>query len=254
MTAIIELNGVSKSFGGIRALRDVSFTIDQGEIVGLIGPNGAGKTTLVNVMTGVTGATAGQVIFCGANVTAQRPYQAARRGIARTFQVVQPFPRMTVLENVMAGALFGGADREVNVRRAADIAREQLEFTELAALADKPAGSLTIAGRKRLELAKSLAMQPKLLMLDEVNAGLNSTEIDRALALVRKISERGVTILLIEHLMKVILSLAQRVLVLHQGELVAQGDPVAMVNDRRVIEAYLGEKFARRYQEGATGA
>jgi branched-chain amino acid transport system ATP-binding protein len=253
MTAIIELKGVSKRFGGIRALRDVSFAIEPGEIIGLIGPNGAGKTTLVNVITGVTGATAGQVIFCGRKVTAQRPHQAARRGIARTFQVVQPFPRMTVLENVMAGALFGGADRQVNVKQAVEIAREQLEFTELAAFADKPAGSLTIAGRKRLELAKGLAMQPKLLMLDEVNAGLNSTEIDRALALIRKISQRGVTILLIEHLMKVILSLAQRVLVLHQGELVAQGDPMAMVNDRRVIEAYLGEKFARRYQGSAAG-
>ncbi len=250
MTAIVELRGVSKVFGGIRALRDVSFGIDEGQIVALIGPNGAGKTTLVNVMTGATHVSAGQVIFDGQDVTSQRSYQAARRGLARTFQIVQPFPRMTVLENVAAGALFGGADRNVDVKQAYEIAREQLEFADLAKLADMPASSLTIAGRKRLELAKSLAMQPKVLLLDEVNAGLNPAEIDLALTLIRRISERGITILLIEHLMKVVLSLADRVVVLHQGEVIAEGAPMAMVNDPRVVEAYLGEKFARRFQGG----
>lgn len=248
MTTLIELKGISKAFGGIRALSDVSFTIGEGEIVGLIGPNGAGKTTLVNVMTGATRASSGQVIFCGLDVTTQRPFQAARRGLARTFQVVQPFPRMTVLENVMAGALFGGADCNVDVKHANEIAREQLEFTELAKSADLPASNLTIVGRKRLELAKSLAMQPRVLLLDEVNAGLNATEIDGALALIRRVAEHGITILLIEHLMKVVLSLAQRVVVLHQGEVIAEGEPIAMVNDPRVVEAYLGEKFARRLQ------
>ena len=250
MTAIVELRGVSKVFGGIRALRDVSFGIDEGQIVALIGPNGAGKTTLVNVMTGATHVSAGQVIFDGQDVTSQRSYQAARRGLARTFQIVQPFPRMTVLENVAAGALFGGADRNVDVKQAYEIAREQLEFADLAKLADMPASSFTIAGRKRLELAKSLAMQPKVLLLDEVNAGLNPAEIDLALTLIRRISERGITILLIEHLMKVVLSLADRVVVLHQGEVIAEGAPMAMVNDPRVVEAYLGEKFARRFQGG----
>ena len=206
----------------------------------MIGPNGAGKTTLVNVMTGATHVSAGQVIFDGQDVTSQRPYQAARRGLARTFQ--------TVLQNVAAGALFGGADRNIDVKHAYDIAREELEFTELARFADLPASSLTIAGRKRLELAKSLAMQPKVLLLDEVNAGLNPAEIDVALTLIRRISDRGVTILLIEHLMKVVLSLAQRVVVLHQGEVIAEGGPMDMVNDPRVVEAYLGEKFARRLQ------
>lgn len=250
MTAILELVDISKSFGGIRALNDVSFALSEGEIVGLIGPNGAGKTTLVNVITGTSRASSGKVLFGGDDVTGQRPYQAARRGLSRTFQIVQPFPRMTVLENVAAGALFGDVKSKGDVKSAMETAREQLEFMGLADHADRPASNLTIAGRKRLELAKSLAMQPKVLMLDEVNAGLNSSEIDGALTLIRRIADRGITILLIEHLMKVVLSLAQRVLVLHHGELIAQGNPTEMVNDPRVVEAYLGQKFLRRVQEG----
>jgi branched-chain amino acid transport system ATP-binding protein len=249
MTAILELKGISKSFGGIRALNDVSFTLAEGEIVGLIGPNGAGKTTLVNVITGTNHASSGKVLFSGDDVTKQRPYQAARRGLSRTFQIVQPFPRMTVLENVAAGALFGDVKSKGDVKSAMKTAREQLDFTGLADHADRPASNLTIAGRKRLELAKSLAMQPKVLMLDEVNAGLNSSEIDGALTLIRRIADRGITILLIEHLMKVVLSLAQRVLVLHHGELIAQGNATEMVNDPRVVEAYLGQKYLRRAQE-----
>ncbi len=250
MTTILELKNISKSFGGIRALNDVSFTLAQGEIVGLIGPNGAGKTTLVNVITGTSHASSGKVLFGGSDVTNQRPYQAARRGLSRTFQIVQPFPRMTVLENVAAGALFGDTHSKGDVRSAMATAREQLEFAGLADHADRPASNLTIAGRKRLELAKSLAMKPKVLMLDEVNAGLNSSEIDSALTLIRRIAERGITILLIEHLMKVVLSLAHRVLVLHHGELIAQGNPTEMVQNPKVVEAYLGEKFLRRVKEG----
>jgi branched-chain amino acid transport system ATP-binding protein len=249
MIAFLELNRVSKSFGGIRALNDVSFTLVEGEIVGLIGPNGAGKTTLVNVITGTSRASSGKVLFGGNDVTNQRPYQAARRGLSRTFQIVQPFPRMTVLENVAAGALFGDVKSKGDVKSALETAREQLEFTGLADQADRPASNLTIASRKRLELAKSLAMQPKVLMLDEVNAGLNSSEIDGALTLIRRIADRGITILLIEHLMKVVLSVAHRVLVLHHGELIAQGTATEMVNDPRVVEAYLGEKFLRRAQD-----
>jgi branched-chain amino acid transport system ATP-binding protein len=247
--SILELENVSKRFGGIRAVSDVSFGLRDGEIVALIGPNGAGKTTLVNVITGVHQASAGRIRFRGADVTAQRPFQAARRGLARTFQIVQPFPRMSVLENVAAGALFGGAHG--NVREAMAAAREQLDFTGLTAFADRAASALTLAGRKRLELAKSLAMRPKILMLDEVNAGLNASEIDGALALIRRIAERGVTILVIEHLMKVVLSIAQRVLVLHHGQLIAEGTPRKIVDDPRVIEAYLGQKFAGRIKEMA---
>jgi branched-chain amino acid transport system ATP-binding protein len=249
-TPILELDRVSKAFGGIRALRQLSFAVEEGQIVALIGPNGAGKTTLVNVITGVHRASAGRVLFRGKDVTRQRPFQAARRGLARTFQIVQPFPRMSVLENVAAGALFGGA--HADMEEAMIAAREQLAFTGLTEFADRPASALTLAGRKRLELAKSLAMKPHLLMLDEVNAGLNSAEIDGALTLIRSIARRGVTILVIEHVMKVIFSLADRVLVLHHGELIADGAPSEIAGEQRVIEAYLGEKFARRLGKAAT--
>jgi branched-chain amino acid transport system ATP-binding protein len=241
---ILVADRVSRHFGGIQAVDDVSFALKEGEIVALIGPNGAGKTTLVNMMTGVHRASEGHIRFQGEDVTGQRPFEAARRGIARTFQIVQPFPRMSVLENVAAGALFGGARSSVADAKA--LAREQLEFMGLAPMADRAASALTLAGRKRLELAKSMAMQPKVLMLDEVNAGLNASEIDGALRIIRQIAERGVTILIIEHLMKVVMSLASRVLVLHHGQLIAEGSTAEIVKDKRVIEAYLGAKFARR--------
>jgi len=243
-TPILELDRVSKAFGGIHALRQISFALEEGQIVALIGPNGAGKTTLINVITGVHRVSGGRIAFRGKDVTRQRPFQAARRGLARTFQIVQPFPRMSVVENVAAGALFGGAHGSMGEAMVA--AREQLAFTGLAEFADRPASALTLAGRKRLELAKSLAMKPHLLMLDEVNAGLNSSEIDGALALIRTIARRGITVLVIEHVMKVIFSLADRVLVLHHGELIADGAPRDIAGQQRVIEAYLGEKFARR--------
>ena len=251
MTEILRLENVSKSFGGNRAVNDVSFSLEEGEIIGLIGPNGAGKTTLVNLITGVHPLSAGKVIFAGEDVSRQQAFQAARRGLARTFQIVQPFPKMTVLENVAAGALFGGGTG--SVEDALDLAHEELKFVGLDAVADTPASSLALPNRKRLELAKSLAMDPKVLMLDEVNAGLNSSEIDGALELIRNIAQSGVTILIIEHLMKVVLSLAQRVLVLHHGEMIAEGTPGAIVEDPRVIEAYLGEKFAKTAQRMVQG-
>jgi branched-chain amino acid transport system ATP-binding protein len=244
-TTILVAEHLSQRFGGIQAIDHLSFALKEGEVVALIGPNGAGKTTLVNLLTGVQRPTSGRIRFQGVDVTSQRPYQAARRGLARTFQIVQPFPRMTVLENVAAGALFGGA--RPSVAEAMEVARQQLEFTGLAALADRPASALTLAGRKRLELAKSMAMAPKILMLDEVNAGLNSSEIDGALRLIRQIAERGITILIIEHLMKVVMSLAERVLVLHHGQLIAEGSPTEIIRNSKVVEAYLGQKFAERF-------
>jgi branched-chain amino acid transport system ATP-binding protein len=244
-TTILVAEHLSQRFGGIQAIDDLSFALKEGELVALIGPNGAGKTTLVNLLTGVHPPTSGRIRFQGVDVTSQKSYQAARRGLARTFQIVQPFPRMTVLENVAAGALFGGA--QPSVAAAMEVAREQLEFTGLAALADRTASALTLAGRKHLEMTKSMAMGPKILMLDEVNAGLNSSEIDGALRLIRQIAERGITILIIEHLMKVVMSLAERVLVLHHGQLIAEGSPTEIVRNSKVVEAYLGQKFAQRF-------
>jgi len=242
MTALLTLDNVSRRFGGLNAVDGVSFSVEKGEIVGLIGPNGAGKTTLINLITGVHPATGGRVGFEGHDITRVKPYKIARRGLARTFQIVQPFPKMTVMDNVAAAALFCG--HASNVREARDSAREHLAFTGLADMADRPATSLTLARRKRLELAKGLAMRPRLLMLDEVNAGLNQTEIDDALTIIRKIAEQGVTIIVIEHLMKVVLSISHRLVVLHHGQLIAQGTPRDVVNDRGVIEAYLGARYA----------
>ena len=243
-TAVLEVDNLSRAFGGVQAVNGVTFALTPGEIVGLIGPNGAGKTTLVNLVTGVVSPSSGTVRFGGRDVTRQRPWQAARNGLARTFQVVQPFPEMTVLDNVAAGALFAG--RAASRADAEAQARDHLSFVGLAYEAHRPASALPLPGRKRLELAKSLAMKPKVLLLDEVNAGLNTGEVEHALTLMRAIADRGITILIIEHLMKVVLTLSQRILVLHRGELVSEGEPKAVIQDPVVIEAYLGRKFAER--------
>ncbi len=250
MSALLELSGVTRRFGGLRAVSNVTLSVAQGEVVGLIGPNGAGKTTLVNVITGVHPASAGSVRFAGEDITRLRPFQAARRGIARTFQIVQPFPGMTVLENVAAAAMFAGGVSYGG--RARDEAMRHLRFVGLAGVADSGAAALTLGMRKRLEFAKGLAMRPKLLLLDEVNAGLNAAEIDQALQLIRAIAARGVTVLIIEHLMKVVLSLCSRIAVLHHGELIAEGAPRAIIEDPRVIQAYLGKRYAKA-QAGANG-
>jgi branched-chain amino acid transport system ATP-binding protein len=247
---ILKVENISKQFGGIRAVQDVSFELGAGEIVGLIGPNGAGKTTLVNLITGVHSAQPGRILFEGEDVTKQKPYQAAQRGIARTFQIVQPFPEMTVLQNVAAGALFARKSNSIQV--AEEEARDHLKFVGLGDSIDKMASSLTLPNRKRLELAKALAMRPRLLLLDEVNAGLNATEIGGALDLIREISGRGITIVIIEHLMKVVFSLSHRILVLQNGGLISQGPPDEVAEDERVIEAYLGNKFAERQRKLAT--
>ena len=245
MTApLLQVQGLTKRFGGVAAVNNVSFDLAPGRIVGLIGPNGAGKTTLVNLITGVHRADSGSLRFEGHDVTRQRPFEAARRGLSRTFQIVQPFPRMSVLDNVTAGALFAG--NAASPAQAREDAMAQLRFVGLQALADQPAAALTLPSRKRLELAKSLAMRPRLLLLDEVNAGLNSAEIGSAIELIRAIAAQGITVLLIEHLMKVVFSLCDDLLVLHHGELIAQGSPQAVAADPKVIEAYLGTKYAER--------
>jgi len=244
MTALLQLKNVSRSFGGVRAIHNVSLTLEPGQIVGLIGPNGAGKSTLVNIITGVHPASSGEILHKGEPIQRLKPFQISARGIARTFQVVQPFPAMTVAENVMAGAMFAAGI--ASMEEARRVAMEHLAFTGLAAFADRPAEQLTLAYRKRLELAKSLAMNPHILLLDEVNAGLNTTEVEQALDLIRAIAARGISIVIIEHLLKVVTGLCSRIIVLHHGELIADDPAADVIRDPRVIEAYLGSRFAER--------
>ena len=247
--SILQLEGVSRAFGGLKAMDDVTMSVEPGEIVGLIGPNGAGKTTLVNVVTGVFRPTAGTVHFDGRRIDGKKPFQISRMGVARTYQVVQPFPEMTVLENVMAPATF--AAQAESVQAALKKATEAIDFVGLGDSRSLLASELTLAGRKRLELAKSLAMDPKVLLLDEVNAGLNPAEIDTALGLIRSVAARGVTIIIIEHLMKVVMSLCNRIVVLHHGALIAEGTPEQITHDENVVRAYLGDRYAERARQDA---
>jgi branched-chain amino acid transport system ATP-binding protein len=250
VSALLELDDVGRAFKGVRALDGVSLSVDAGEIVGLIGPNGAGKTTLVNVATGVYPPTQGLVRFNGNVISGLAANRIARLGVARTFQIVQPFPRMTVGENIAAGALFAGAAG--SLREAMDRAHALADRLGLGDVVERSADTLTLAKRKRLELAKSLAMRPRLLFLDEVNAGLNSTEVDAALALIREIAAEGITIVVIEHLMKVVLSISTRLVVLHHGRLVAEGPPDQVMRDPHVAEAYLGKRYAARMADSAS--
>lgn len=251
MSAQLSLKGVTKRFGGVAALSNVSFEVVQGEILGIIGPNGAGKTTLLNCISGVYRLDDGDIRWDGASIARMAPHRIARLGIGRTFQIVRPFQSMTVRENVAVGALFGSAEARLEPQAAFAYADEVLELVGLAPKRSLLVSGLTIPDRKRLEVARALATKPRLLLLDEVMAGLNPVEIDSALEMVRTVNRSGVTIVLIEHVMRVIVGVCKRTVVLDFGQLLAEGPPQEVLKDRRVIEAYLGERFARRQSEQA---
>jgi branched-chain amino acid transport system ATP-binding protein len=248
MTAILELRGVSRHFGGLRAVNDVTLSVPQGRIMGLIGPNGAGKTTLVNLITGMIKLSAGEMWYKGARIDGLAPHRISRLGIARTFQIVQPFPEMTALENVAAAAMFAG--NIASQSEARDFAESQLERVGLLELRATLASRLSLGQRKRLEFAKSLAMKPSILLLDEVNAGLHGGELAEAITLIRSLAQDGLTILIIEHLMKVVVSLCDDLAVLHHGELIANGPAQQVMGDEHVIKAYLGERYLKRQRAG----
>jgi branched-chain amino acid transport system ATP-binding protein len=235
---LLEVRGISKSFRGLKAVSGASFEVPQGSIVALIGPNGAGKTTCFNVIAGVFAPDAGEVLFQSKPIHRLRPDQICAAGIGRTFQIVKPFAGLSVLENVMVGALL----REPRVREARALSVSVLEKLKLIDKKDFPASALTLPDRKRLEVARALATRPKLLLLDEVMAGLRPTECDLMVEVFRELNRDGLTILLIEHVMRAVMALAQRVVVLHHGEIIASGAPADVVRDAAVLECYLGEE------------
>jgi len=238
MNPILEVRGVSKRFGGLLAVSDVSFSLAEGEILGLIGPNGAGKTTLFNVVNGVYKADGGSITFAGKDITGTSPDKVVHLGLARTHQIVKPLNDLTLLDNVTVGACFG---REyLDLHDARKVALEVLQQVGLADRANMLARSLTIAGKKRLEVARALAAKPKLLLLDEVLAGLNPTEITQMIELIRKIRDGGISVFMIEHLMQAIMSLSDHIVVLNLGRKLAEGRPDEVVHNSDVVEAYLG--------------
>jgi branched-chain amino acid transport system ATP-binding protein len=238
---LLDGEGVSRYFGGLAAVSDVDFYVDQGEILGLIGPNGAGKTTLFNLISAALKPSSGKIVYKGKNITKLPAYKICRLGIARTFQTVKIFPNVPVVRNVMVGSLFGTAGH-MGTAEATRKAEEALEFVDLLHLKDVPAGDLTLANQKRLEVARALASQPELLLLDELMAGLTATEISEAMGDIREIRTSGITVIMIEHVMQAIMNISDRIIVLDHGRKIADGTPEVIAKSEKVIEVYLGEE------------
>ncbi len=238
--SLLEGIGVTKYFGGLAAVSQVDFKIPKGKVVGLIGPNGAGKTTLFNLVSGVLIPKSGTINFKTENITGMQSYRICRKGVARTFQSVNVFGNMPVVENVLLGAIFGNSNPS-SEKEAAEEAMNLLEFVGLSEMRSVPTQSLTLGDKKRLEVARALATKPELLLLDELMAGLNHTELTETMELVNKIRDRGITIFMIEHVMRVIMSICDRIIVLHHGEKIAEGTPKSIAANKTVIKAYLGE-------------
>ncbi|HEY1358949.1 MAG TPA: ABC transporter ATP-binding protein [Thermoleophilaceae bacterium] len=246
MTAVLETRGLSRKFGGVAAVSDVSLSVAAGEVLGVIGPNGAGKSTLINLITGHLKPSTGRVVIDGQDVTGRKPWVIAKTRVARTFQIVKPFRNLTVRENVAIGSMYG-PERAGSAPEAIGQADEALDRVGLSEKADLTPGDLSVADARRLELAKALAMKPRLLLLDEVMAGLRPSEIEPALDLIRSLRDQGVTVLVVEHVMKAIMAVSDEVLVMHEGSELTRGEPDEVVKDERVVEAYLGKRYAERH-------
>jgi len=239
---VLEGEGVTKYFGGLAAVSDVDFYVDEGEVVGLIGPNGAGKTTLFNLISAALVPKPGVIKFKGKNIAGLKPYKICRMGIGRTFQMVKIFSNLPVYDNVRVGSLFG-TSRKISAAEAEKDTAELLDFVGLSGASFTPARDLTLANQKRLEVARAMATKPEVLLLDEMMAGLTHTEVVEAMELVKKISDRGITIVMIEHVMKAIMNVCNRIIVLHHGKKIAEGTPQEIANSKTVVEVYLGEEL-----------